>query len=446
MKPKERPTLTRREMLKLIGATAGGAVVASAVPGIAAAASAAGPLAPRAIPPAQEKITLSLWFGDYPQDIFKQAFDLFETNTGIHIDWLDVPEYWVKVPAAAAAGELPDIVPMGDTDVPTLAVKNAILPLNQYASGKDLSDFVQSALAHSSWKGELYGMPYECGPSMWVYNKGLIKEAGLEDPWELAKKGQWDQAAFDVAIKTLTKGEAQWGVFEPSKSLDIQGPFISGYSGQVWNDDFSQCLVNSPEALAAFTYILGWKWNGYAAEPSDAIAGHTGILPLFNAGYVGFVFFPRGLWPALNHEMELGLAPPFRFLVTDQAYTRHGVNLFSAKRDTKYPEQCWEFLHFFATEGNDILVKNQAGTPNRRAALDAQLWLDTLGAEGWEDPEAWKMGFDALIPTLSPPGYYEINDLIQAAYESVYLREKSLKVAFDEAVGEANKILAEQAA
>ena len=103
-------------------------------------------------------------------------------------------------------------------------------------------------------------------------------------------------------------------------------------------------------------------------------------------------------------------------------------------------------MHFFATDGNDILVKNQSGTPNRHSALESPAWQETLQAEGgWEDPEAWKMGFEALIPTFSPPGYYEIDGLVQAAYDSAYLKNQTIKEAFDQAVDAANTILAEQA-
>jgi ABC-type glycerol-3-phosphate transport system substrate-binding protein len=447
--------LTRRQMLKMLGMTAGGAALASCVPAPVPPETAAEPaaVAPTEVAatqaPAAEPVTLSLWFGDYPEEIFKEAFDLFESQTSIKLDWLDVPEYWVKVPAAAAAGELPDIIPMGDTDVSTLSVKNVLLPLSGYAADVDMSDFIQSALSHSSWGGELYGMPYECGPSMWVYNKGLIQEAGVDDPWELAKKGEWTQSAFDATIQALTKGsgdDAQWGTFEPSKSIGIQAPWVHGFGGQEFSDDFSECLLNSPESLAAYEYILTQKWDGYAADPSDSVAGHTGILPLFNAGKVGFVYFPRGLWPALNHDMELGLAPPFVFTVAGKPFTRHGVNLFSVRRDTQHPDESWEFVHFFATDGNDILVKNQSGTPNRQTALEGSLWQETLQAEGgWEDPQAWKMGFEALIATLSPPGYYEIDSLVQAAYDSAYLKNQTIQEAFDQAIEAANQILAEQA-
>jgi len=456
MKVRGNSKLTRREMLKMLGITAGGAVLASCVPPTppespaepAAAPATEAPPAPTQAP-AAEPVELSLWFGDYPEDIFKEAFDLFESQTGNRIDWLNVPEYWVKVPAAAAAGELPDIIPMGDTDVSTLSVKNVLLPLSGYAAGVDMSDFIQSALEHSSWGGELYGMPYECGPSMWVYNKGLIKEAGVDDPWELAQAGEWTQAAFDSTIQALTKGEgddAQWGTFEPAKSIGIQAPWVRGFGGRDFSDDFTECLLNSPESLAAYEYILTQKWDGYAADPSDSVAGHTGILPLFNVGKVGFVYFPRGLWPALNHELELGLAPPFVFEVAGEAFTRHGVNLFSVNGGTEHPDESWEFVYFFATDGNDILVKNQSGTPNRSSAVESLVWAETLQAEGgWEDPEAWKMGFEALIATFSPPGYYEIDGLIQAAYDSAYLKEQTIQEAFDQAVEDANMILAEQA-
>ena len=87
-------------------------------------------------------------------------------------------------------------------------------------------------------------------------------------------------------------------------------------------------------------------------------------------------------------------------------------------------------------------MRNQNGTPNRPAAMKADLWLKPLNS--WEAPECWTQGFDALTPTICPPGFPEIDSLTQAAYDKAFMKQVTVKQAFDDVVTQADAILKEQ--
>lgn len=462
--------LSRRDMLRMSGIALGAVAVAACAPAPTPAPPAAAPTkapatavpptaapataapAPTAAPASKAAVTLVVWHdGNYGEAILKQTYGSFEAKTpNAKIDYLAVAggQMQTKVTAAAAGAALPDVFMQGHLSTPTFAAKKVTIPLDDLAkkANADLTAFWPSGFGHCKWAGETHGLPLECGPSMWVYNKALIEKAKLEDPWEVAKKGQWTQETFDTYIKALTTGtgdDRYWGTFEPSKSLRIQEPWIKGFGGAVFSPDFLKCLINSDAAIKAWEYILGWRWNGWAATPGDTLAGHQGILPLFNAGRIGFVYFPRGLWPSLNHkDLKLGLVPAYKFTIAGKTLTRAGVNQWSVTKQSKISDVAFQFAYHGATVGNDDMVKAQSGTPNRPAAMKADLWLKPLNP--WEDPQAWIQGFDALTTTICPPGFPEIDNLTQQAYDKAFGKGVTVKAAMDEVVKQADAILKEQ--
>jgi ABC-type glycerol-3-phosphate transport system substrate-binding protein len=485
-------SLSRRDMLRMMSAAAAGVAMAACgatptptplptatkvpptatpVPPAATKAPATAapvpptntPVPPTAVPPTATKpaptntpvpapAKLVIWHdGSYGEAIMKETYGSFQAKyPNVTIEYLAVAggTMTTKVTTAAAGAALPDLFMQGHLSTPTFAAKKVSTALDDLAkkANVDLTIFWPGGLEHCKWGGELHGLPLECGPSMWVYNKTMMETAKLEDPWEVAKKGNWTQATFDTYIKTLTTGtgdDRYWGTFEPSKSLRIQEPWLKGFGGAVFSADYTKCLINSDAALKAWEYILGWKWNKWAADPSDTLAGHQGILPLFNAGRVGFVYFPRGLWPSLNHkELKMGLVPAYKFTIAGKALTRAGVNQWSVTKQSKVPEVAFQFAYHGVTVGNDDMVKAGSGTPNRPAAMKADLWLKPLNA--WEDPQAWVQGFEALTTTICPPGFPEIDSLTQANYDKAFLKQLTVKQAFDEVVKQADQILKEQ--
>lgn len=453
-------SLSRRDMLRMMSAAAAGAALAACgatptptpLPTATKVAPTATAVPPTATPAPAAPVKLVIWHdGNMAETIMKQTYASFEAKfPNVKIEYLAVAggQMTTKVTTAAAGAALPDVFNQNIMSLPTFAVKKVSAPLGDMVKkfNTDLSMFWPTGIEHCNWLGELHALPQENGPSMWVYNKALIEKAKLEDPWEVAKKGQWTQETFDTYIKTMTVGtgdDRYWGTFEPSKSLRIQEPWLKGFGGGSFSADFLKCTINSDASLKAWEYILGWKWNKWAADPSDTLAGHQGILPLFNAGRVGFVYFPRSLWPSLNHkELKMGLVPAYKFTVSGKAHTRTACNAWSATKQSKALEAAYQFVYHGVTVGNDDLVKAQSGTPNRPSAMKADIWLKPLNA--WEDPQAWVQGFESIAATICPPGFPEIDTLAQANYDKAYLKQLTVKQAMDEVVKQADAILKEQ--
>ena len=68
----------------------------------------------------------------------------------------------------------------------------------------DLKDFYPGAIDYFRWDGKLWALPNYSGPGVYYYNTALLRQRGLEDPWELFQKGQWTIQKMDEAPETYS--------------------------------------------------------------------------------------------------------------------------------------------------------------------------------------------------------------------------------------------------
>ena len=113
-------------------------------------------------------------------DALVQAYNATHKN---HVDATYVPtdDYQTKVGAAAAGGGLPDLFSADVVFMPNwtsaglftdITAKIATLPF--------AAKIAQGAIDVSTWEGKKYGLPFVVDLSVWMYNKKLFKQAGLD--------------------------------------------------------------------------------------------------------------------------------------------------------------------------------------------------------------------------------------------------------------------------
>ena len=122
----------------------------------------------------------------------------------------------------------------------TFAIRAVTVPLEPYlskkGSGFDLKDFYPGAIDYFRWDSKLWALPNYSGPNIFYYNKNLLQQAGLPDPWEQYQKGEWTIQRYDDAVQRLTRGQGEFKVFgtrEISRSIRNQSPWIQGFGGEV---------------------------------------------------------------------------------------------------------------------------------------------------------------------------------------------------------------------
>jgi multiple sugar transport system substrate-binding protein len=371
-------------------------------------------------------------------DALKQKYPQIALQTTIMGGSSEAEE---KVTVAAAASTMPDVFWSHMANTGTFAYKKLGRELDSLVGKSkdlDINDFLPQALEHWRWQGKLYGLPQQWEPNAYYYNKGLIQKAGLEDPAELEKKGQWTLAKFEEYLKTLTLPNAdpqQWGTLQVPVDLKIQVAYLWGHGGDAYSKDFKEVVFNSPPATQGWEALMKQRLNGwtYFDKNNDMV----------NLGYgkVAFTYFPR---QQVKNLVQFGDTPgfgvvPVPTMPVGKPVTRASTAGYMVATVTKKLEAAWAVCTHFGTVFNDTAVAAQATSPNRKSALKSETYLKSLLK--WEDAATYAKISDQVRTHVIPPGGVQIIDLVKAMYESVATGQMGLKPALDDAKRRCDEVL-----
>lgn len=435
--------MTRREFLRAGLTVAGAATALGALNAMPASAATLEPMktpAPTEASPAQQAITLSLWYDTWgPASIWENAWAEVKKQVGVDLNVTVTPfdDIEAKVFTALAAGMTPDLLFNHPAYVATYATKGVTLPLDDMVknTGYDLSGFFKGGLDCLSYGGQLHGLPCEISVNVLYYNTEMVDKAGLQQPYDLWKEGKWTAETFvDYAAK-LTKGEGeakQFGAFEPPKALKHQMPVIRGFGGEVWPSDFSDVTINSPKCMTAWKWMLDFAANGWspilAGRESDY---HKQTVALFNSRKLAMFTQHRSYLSSFNQDLPFGFAELPIWPALGASTTRMVSDGFGVGAKTQYPEQAFKSAHIVAETVNLGLVGERSAMPIKMADMELPVWTDTLAP--FEKNDVWTAAANHATPDHLPPGYGEQDKMAEDAYEAVQHGEKELQAAFDEA-------------
>ncbi|HKM33020.1 MAG TPA: ABC transporter substrate-binding protein [Oscillospiraceae bacterium] len=163
------------------------------------------------------------WFGYYGPDdspdvapaieIFKERFGgTVEYENVAWADWSD------KLANLVLSGDPPDITPKEDTIFPSGFAAGHYEALDDYIDIESpLWAGVADVVEQYAWNGQHYYFPWTVtNGAVLQYDRDLVSELGLDDPYDLYLEGKWDWNAFSDMVyefKDLRSdmGENVWG-------------------------------------------------------------------------------------------------------------------------------------------------------------------------------------------------------------------------------------------
>ncbi len=152
--------------------------------------------------------TFKMLFNYAPGEITERRIRAFNKAHDANIEIVvEAGQRYANLLATAVAGGTPyDIVAINGNYFPNLATQDLLEPLNDYYTDVD---FYNSAKPKNggitkeyvdafSYKGKAYavGSAKSVYSLMFIYNKKLFNDNGLEDPWTLYKEGKWTWKKF----------------------------------------------------------------------------------------------------------------------------------------------------------------------------------------------------------------------------------------------------------
>jgi multiple sugar transport system substrate-binding protein len=299
--------------------------------------------------------------------------DMFnDEHPSIHVDLVRVPgsAYSNKMIIMLASHTAPDVMRCDHYFFPSLVKKDYFLCLEPLIAKERkfyLDDYFPIALDECKYQGKVYALNVLFGSVMMYYNKTLVKKAGLEDPFELWKKGEWTWDRFVAHAKAMTKRRPD-GRFESFGAAMPEFPqyFASLYSfgGKVMDKDWKTVTAGSGKAAEAwqFWYDLRYKQH-YLPSPGE---GANAVFN-FESGKLGMVFDWMGMTPRYAgaiKDFEWDICP----IPAGPAGSTSIVkgNQLVINRESEHPAESWEFVkHITGDKVERMLARMRRCCPAR---------------------------------------------------------------------------------
>ncbi|WP_152354548.1 extracellular solute-binding protein [Brachybacterium subflavum] len=372
--------ISRRSFLA--GATAAGAAV-----GLGACASA----------PAAGPNVVSYWgLGAADVDKDNQVIDAFKKtdagkNAEIYVD--QVPSSGVadmsQIITAVRGGTAPDVWWMDRFN----AVQNASIGLLEPIDGliekyEDVSpeefksQWIQFAIDELTYDDQLYGLPATTDARGLLYNKDVLKDAGVDlDLFDWKKHViTWDELgeACEKIVDIDKRGNYKRFGFAPWLSEGWPYTWGFGLDAQAYDNETATVTLDSPQWESVYQLYADWaEQYPYASvdaffatyQPPNAPPTQTAMF----SGRLGVD--TSGPWQISGNEKYAPDLPlDFTYLPVakegDPTYTWSGGQCLVIPKGANITKTLWEFMKFYAGfEGQSIVVPQFGNLPTSIKAI-----------------------------------------------------------------------------
>lgn len=293
-------------------------------------------------------------------ELLEEMFAGFEEACpNITIDYQPVAgDYPQAMLANFSAASPPDVFYVDSAVAPEWIEEGFLMPLDDYVSetGFDTSQFYEGYLnAFTGTDGAIYGLPKDASTLALFYNADMLEAANVEPPTT------WEE--LEAAADALTTDDVTGLCLSPS--LDRALAFIYQNGGALYNEDFTEATVDTPEVREAVEFYLNFFESGVAGDPAGLGSGWCGealgqekVAMVFEGNWL--IPFMEGTFPDVNYglaEMPAG---------TEQATLAFTVS-YSIGADSANPDAAWSLLSYLTgPEGMETWTSQGLALPSRQ--------------------------------------------------------------------------------
>jgi ABC-type glycerol-3-phosphate transport system substrate-binding protein len=286
------------------------------------------------------------------EPIWKQMIAEFEAdNPNVKVEPILVArkDHWTKFVTAAQAKKAPCVV---SVDLTTAAYNGYLMPLDKMWSAEPESfrkAWSADVLKGARWKGQLYGLPIWGGIYGEVYNRDLVKAAGLDPDKPPAT---WDD--YLAWAKKLT-GPDRWALAILGGKTDtttrVLLTWIWSNGGEAFNEDMTEAtFAKNPKSLEAIKFYLGLAKEGVAA-PGPTTTNYLEQTNLFAQGKIATM--RNAYWAVAKVEGDNAAMKGKMFAAPAPAQIKNAPTLAtqtvsSISSNCAHPEAAWKFIKFEA--------------------------------------------------------------------------------------------------
>lgn len=180
--------------------------------------------------------------------------------------------YSEKINTAVIANNLPDLMLVDGPNVSSYAQNEILVPLDEFVTGEDKKDMLESCLKQGTVDGKLYAVAlWESSVGIY-YNKDMLEAEGIEVPQTQDKAWTWDEL-YQTA-KQLKK-ENRFGITLNTNQSQITyyySPLLEQLGSCLTNPEGTKTdgYINSKESVEVASFIKRFYEDGIAnIEPTS---------------------------------------------------------------------------------------------------------------------------------------------------------------------------------
>jgi multiple sugar transport system substrate-binding protein len=326
------------------------------------------------------------WGNPEQLGVEQEMIDRFNgQNPDLHVRLFRVPgsAYGQKMVLMLASRTAPDVLRVDHYNFPALAAKGYFQDLTEFAkkdTGFREGDFFPTAIDEGKIGDRLYGLNALFGGVIMYYNKTLFKQAGLEDPYELWKRGEWTWERYRQTAKALTRFDAQG---KPRVFGTAIPPFpatsvaVWGFGGDLMSPDMKKSEVDSDGTVRAYQFLADLVWKDHVA-PTPAQGANSAFA--FESGKLGMTFDWMGMTPRFRKvvkSFDWDVCPTPKGTAPRSNVIKGNQLVVSA--NSRHPEAAWRFIRFLTSEPTEtrLCAEIRRAFPTRIGVANSPAFLKT---------------------------------------------------------------------
>ena len=224
------------------------------------------------------------------KEMWQKAIAPFEAehNAKVEIEIVPWSNYEEKYLTGISSGNGPDVGYMYMEMMTDFIEMGALEPFDSYLTDADRDNFYY--LDKGVINGEQYAMPIVVGSArVMYYNKAILEGANVNtapETWE-----EFLTASEAIKASGVTPFQQQWGDQSKGAMNAIFFPYLWQAGGQLFNEEGTKALFNSPEGIKAAQFIYDMKANGIIPNSTTSMS-EAQVLEEFKAGNLAFAVAP----------------------------------------------------------------------------------------------------------------------------------------------------------
>lgn len=307
---------------------------------------------------------LTLWTRAATQARADQLIQAYNASHKNHVTATYVPtdDYQTKIGAAAAANGLPDLFSADVVFMPNWTSAGLFTDLtDRINSMPNIDKVAKGGIDSGTWQGKKYGMPFVADLSVWMWNKKLFKQAGL-DP-DKGPTSLTEFAADARAVAKLGNGVygTMWGGNCGGCEVFTWFPIAWADGKDIMNPEGTESDANNDEWKAIFKVFHDLAADGTAMMPQTKDEAGPTWTSYFPKGIIGVMPMPAtlvGLSGGALADSDIGVTPIAG--INGGQSTFIGGDDIGVSRDSKKADAAWNFIAWLQTDAAqvDVVAKN----------------------------------------------------------------------------------------